>query len=127
MWARRPNPNGGATSVPVTNYNISFGDNYAVFPLQVPIPGKPLPRRQARCGAPDRLERLLGYDGRHLAAPAGGCRGWDARLLRLPVGKAPVGIAAITDGTSNTVLVGEGLPAQDANNEIWTATGASRA
>ncbi len=28
-----PNPNGGQTGVPCTNYMMSFGDNYAVLPL----------------------------------------------------------------------------------------------
>jgi prepilin-type processing-associated H-X9-DG protein len=34
-------------------------------------------------------------------------------------------IAGVTDGTSNTLLVGEGLPAEDANNDFWDFTGAA--
>ena len=33
------------------------------------------------------------------------------------------GIAGVTDGTSNTILVGEGLPEQDWNSCIWDAAG----
>jgi prepilin-type processing-associated H-X9-DG protein len=34
-------------------------------------------------------------------------------------------MAGVTDGTSNTLLVGESLPSEDANNEFYTATAAS--
>ena len=33
-------------------------------------------------------------------------------------------IANVTDGTSNTIIVGEALPTEDANNEVWVRTGA---
>jgi len=34
-------------------------------------------------------------------------------------------IASVTDGTSNTILVGEVLPIADANNAFWTSTGSA--
>jgi prepilin-type processing-associated H-X9-DG protein len=34
-----------------------------------------------------------------------------------------VSIASITDGTSNTLSVGESLPAQRADNNVWTFSG----
>ena len=38
---------------------------------------------------------------------------------------APVGVAGVPDGTSNTIMIGETLPEQDSNSEIWGATGTS--
>jgi prepilin-type processing-associated H-X9-DG protein len=35
-----------------------------------------------------------------------------------------VTIASVTDGTSNSILVGEVLPIQDANNRFWDGPGA---
>ena len=34
-------------------------------------------------------------------------------------------IASVTDGTSNSILVGEVLPLADANNAFWTSTGSA--
>ena len=34
-------------------------------------------------------------------------------------------IASVTDGTSNSILVGETVPIQDANNAFWTSTGSA--
>jgi prepilin-type processing-associated H-X9-DG protein len=31
----------------------------------------------------------------------------------------------VTDGTSNTIIVGEALPSQDSNNEVWGASGSA--
>src|SRR5262249_4597182 len=36
---------------------------------------------------------------------------------------APASIQSVTDGTSNTIIVGEVLPDQDANNEMYGHTG----
>ena len=36
-----------------------------------------------------------------------------------------VTIASVTDGTSNSILVGEVLPLADANNAFWTSTGSA--
>jgi len=117
-----PNPSGGAQMVPTTNYNMSFGDNYAVLPLSGPNPWEtpyPLP-----AGTTVRI----GYNGFWgtrgvIAAPAGDTemfRGFsDYRTMQW------TNMAGVTDGTSNTIMVGEALPDQDANNEVWTATGAA--
>jgi len=122
----QPNPpGGGARLVPVTNYNMSHGDNYTALPLignnPWETPSPPPPGTVVRIG----WQQLWGTKGPDFAPPAGdpavGMRGFsDYRT-----GQPPVGIADVTDGTSNTIIVGEGLPEQDANNEIWTATGAA--
>jgi len=110
--------------VPVISYAMSWGDNYAggplcggclpweVYPpLTVPTPGKP----------------QIGYNGywgtrwNPLAPTSGGTlRGFaDYSTMQIAT------IASVTDGTSNTILVGETVPIQDANNAFWTSTGSA--
>jgi prepilin-type processing-associated H-X9-DG protein len=116
-----PNPSGGAQLVPTTNYNYSFGDNYAVLPLSGANPWEtpgPVAAGQPRIG-------WNGFWGTRgvIAPPAGDVevfRGFsDYRTMQ------SCSLASVTDGTSNTLIVGEALPDQDANNEIWGATGAA--
>ncbi len=105
--------------VPVTNYNMSFGDNYAILPLSgvnpwesaLPLTNPALPR--------------IGFNGFwgttgviNYGGETGGMRGFaDYRTMGV------TNMAGVTDGTSNTLIIGEGLPKQDANNNIWDATG----
>lgn len=115
-----PTPPAGKTAgVPVTNYNMSFGDNYAVLPLSGQNPWEtPLP-------VPAGVFIRIGYNGFwgttgviKYGGETGGMRGFaDYRTMNV------TNMAGVTDGTSNTILVGEGLPAEDANNNIWDATG----
>ena len=101
---------------------MSFGDKYAISPLSGPNPWEsefPLP-----AGSTTRIG-WHGFWGTRgvIGAPAGdtelALRGFsDYRTM------GSTGIAGVTDGTSNTIFVGEGLPEDDANNEIWGATGA---
>jgi prepilin-type processing-associated H-X9-DG protein len=110
--------------VTVTNYNFSFGDNYALWPLNGANPWETDPTAVL---APGTMKR--GFDGfwgttsgnGGTAANTGGTmRGFsdyrDGQVTKL---------AGITDGTSNTILSGEVLPDEDANNEFWTFTGAA--
>ena len=114
-------PGGGARMVPTTNYNYSFGDNYAVLPLSGANPWEtpgPVAAGQPRIG----WSGFWGTKG--VIAPAPGdvevFRGFsDYRTMQ------SCGLASVTDGTSNTLIVGEALPDQDANNEIWASTGAA--
>ncbi len=71
--------------------------------------------------ASDRLERLLGDRFR---PPDGftSVHRHDARLLRLP-GTRPPNIAKLTDGTSNTIMVGEVLPSRAADSNFWYLNG----
>ncbi|MGP0069260.1 MAG: DUF1559 domain-containing protein [Isosphaeraceae bacterium] len=117
-----PNPSGGATGVPVTNYNMSFGDNYAVLPLcggVVPFETQPV-----TTVVPGLFRR--GWDGFwgtngsviSLAGGTGTMRGFsDYRTW------GTASIQSVTDGMSNTVIVGEVLPDQDGNNEMYGNTG----
>ena len=116
-------PGGGARMVPVSNYLVSFGDNYciggltpgATFPTETPYTLWPNPPGYARIGWP-------GYQGTFadinaqlppVAAP-GTLRGmFDVSTNQV------VSIASVTDGTSNTIAAGESLPAQRADNNVW--------
>ncbi len=121
MYGPPARPGGGSTGIPVTNYNMSFGDNYAILPLSGPNPWEtPLP---LPAGTPFRIGHN-GFWGTHdvinYGGESGGMRGFaDYRTMGV------TNMAGVTDGTSNTILVGEGLPRQDANNNIWDATGSS--
>ncbi len=113
----------GVDKVHVTNYNMSFGDNYAigglanggVNPWESPCTGT-----VPQIGQPGFWGTT--YDCAISNANGGGqMRGFaDYRT-----GQPPATVASVRDGLSNTVLVGEVLPSQDANNELFTATGAA--
>ena len=113
----------GARMVPVSNYLVSFGDNYcigaltpgATFPTETPYSLWPNPPGLARIGWP-------GYQGTFADINAnlpptgapGSLRGmFDATTNQV------VSVASITDGTSNTISAGESLPAQRADNNVW--------
>jgi prepilin-type N-terminal cleavage/methylation domain-containing protein/prepilin-type processing-associated H-X9-DG protein len=114
-----PPPNGGTPSVTVTNYMMSFGDNYAYWPLCGANPWEnilPLPVGTPRRG----YDGFWGTMGVINLVETGGMRAFsDYRTGQITK------IAAVTDGTSNTILVGEALPDQDANNDFWDFTGAA--
>jgi prepilin-type processing-associated H-X9-DG protein len=107
-----PDPN-----TPVSNYLASWGDNYAggdlcggCLPWET-FPGTNLLPGQVRIGWP-------GYWGtRHDGGAARGM--FDYLTMQV------ISIDSTTDGTSNTIMVGEALPIQAANNQFWSAPGAS--
>jgi len=114
------------TVVPVSNYAGSFGDNYAGGPLN----GGALPWERPTYSCPfvpvvGRVQ--IGYDGFWgtdftcaFARPGGQLRGiFDYRTLQFTK------IADITDGTSNTILVGEMLPDRAADSNFWHGNGAT--
>ena len=116
-------PGGGTPMVPVENYLGSFGDNYCIgcnsgmqFPTETPISVWPPVAGQQRVGWPGEQGTLLDIQCGTNAALGGGSplRGMfdvsDGQTVRL---------ASITDGTSNTICYGEGLPAQRADNNVW--------
>jgi prepilin-type N-terminal cleavage/methylation domain-containing protein/prepilin-type processing-associated H-X9-DG protein len=115
-----PNPGGGTVGVPVTNYNMSFGDNYAVTPLGC----APTPWEDTLPLAAGVIQRR-GYNGFwgttgviNYGGETGSMRGFsDYRSGQV------ASIASVTDGLSNTILYGEVLPDQDANNEMYGNTG----
>jgi prepilin-type N-terminal cleavage/methylation domain-containing protein/prepilin-type processing-associated H-X9-DG protein len=111
--------------VPVIDYAMSWGDNYAGGPLcngclpwetyypagTTPPVGKP------RIG-------YYGYWGTRwmpFSPNTGGqLRGFaDYSTMQIAT------VASVTDGTSNSILVGEVRPIGDANNAFWTSTGSA--
>jgi prepilin-type N-terminal cleavage/methylation domain-containing protein/prepilin-type processing-associated H-X9-DG protein len=121
-----PNPSGGATAVPCTNYFMSFGDNYAILPLSG---NNPWETNTTDCGGPALLPGQVrigwnGFWGTTWNCPAsnfnsgGVMRGFaDYRTGRMQT------LGGVTDGLSNTVMIGESLGEDDSNAELWTMTG----
>ncbi len=122
QWPAGNAPINPATGVmaavcPVSNYLASWGDNYAggdlcggCLPWET-YPGTNLPLGTTRIGYP-------GYWGTN--NDGGSARGMFDYLTM-----QKITIASVTDGTSNTILYGEALPIQAANNQFWNAPGAS--
>jgi prepilin-type processing-associated H-X9-DG protein len=122
MYGPPTNPNGGGTGVVSVNYHLSHGDNITVQGI---TPGtNPW---ETPCGT--NANPQIGYAGFWgttydcgvtTVNGGGQMRGFsDYRTGRFAT------IATVTDGLSNTLLVGETLPEEDANNEFYTATSAS--
>jgi prepilin-type N-terminal cleavage/methylation domain-containing protein/prepilin-type processing-associated H-X9-DG protein len=109
-----PYPPGNPTGtqlVPVTNYMMSFGDNYAVYPLSGANPWETAPGSNPQ----------IGWNGFWGTNNSGGTmRGF----ADYATGQT-ASVASVTDGTSNTVIVGEVLPLEDGNNEMWGFTGSA--
>jgi prepilin-type N-terminal cleavage/methylation domain-containing protein/prepilin-type processing-associated H-X9-DG protein len=114
------NPSTGqpVSVVPVSNYCGSFGDNYSSHSVALPwetpyasnlIPGQP------RIGWP-------GPWGVNQSSP--GCPvGPGLRGMFDYFGAQVVSLQGVTDGLSNTVLVGEVLPSQTADLNFWNFNG----
>jgi prepilin-type N-terminal cleavage/methylation domain-containing protein/prepilin-type processing-associated H-X9-DG protein len=110
--------------VPVIDYAMSWGDNYAGGPLdnghlpwERPWPPTNLVPGQPRIG-------YYGYWGTKwmpFSPNTGGTLRGFADYSTMQV----VTIASVTDGTSNSILVGEVRPVADANNAFWTSTGSA--
>jgi len=118
-----PTTGQNTTWTPVSNYAGSFGDNYCGgvlcnnLPWETPWNGNP-PLGQPRVG-------FNGYWGTAFGPPdgftqgAGQMRGFFDYRLTQP----PPTIASVTDGTSNTVLVGEMMPSRAADSNFWFQNG----
>jgi prepilin-type N-terminal cleavage/methylation domain-containing protein/prepilin-type processing-associated H-X9-DG protein len=114
------------TVVPVTNYAGSFGDNYAIFPLSGANPW------ETPCPVTGIIPVRIGWEGFWGTS-------FDCANDGPPSGTIPLGgklrgifdyrtaqftkISDVTDGTSGTVLVGEMLPQQAADNNFYMFNG----
>jgi len=116
-------PGGGTPRVAVTDYGVSFGDNYCIgalntgvtFPTETPYTLWPNPPGYPRIGWP-------GFQGTYAdinaQLPPVGAPGALRGMFDVNNGQT-VRIAGVTDGTSNTIAAGEVLPAQRADNNVW--------
>jgi prepilin-type N-terminal cleavage/methylation domain-containing protein/prepilin-type processing-associated H-X9-DG protein len=127
QWTDQPlDPSTGTTAAltPVANYAGSFGDNYCGGVLCSPgliweTPWNATPAiGQPRIG-------WNGYWGTPYGLPdgftngAGTTRGYfDYRSI-----SKPPNIAAVTDGTSNTIMAGEVIPSAAADSNFWYFNG----
>jgi prepilin-type N-terminal cleavage/methylation domain-containing protein/prepilin-type processing-associated H-X9-DG protein len=126
-WGPCPiNPATGTYSalMPVSNYAGSFGDNYCGgvlaapgLPWETPYTATPVPP-QVRIG-------WNGYWGTNFGGASGFVQGagamrgfFDYRLTQ-----KPPNIASVTDGTSNSIIVGEVLPSNAADSNFWMQNG----
>jgi prepilin-type N-terminal cleavage/methylation domain-containing protein/prepilin-type processing-associated H-X9-DG protein len=115
-----PNPSGGSTGVPCTNSYMSFGDNYAITPLGC----APTPWEDTLPLAAGVIQRrgYNGFWGTTNVVTYGGETGSMRGFSDYRSGQTAT-IQSVTDGMSNTILYGEGLPDQDANSEMYGNTG----
>jgi prepilin-type N-terminal cleavage/methylation domain-containing protein/prepilin-type processing-associated H-X9-DG protein len=118
-----PSTNKATLTVPVSNYAGSFGDNYCGgvlcnnLPWETPWNGNP-PLGAPRIGWNGYWGTNFGLPG-GFTAGAGIMRGFfDYRLTQ-----APATIASVTDGTSNTIIVGEMMPSRAADSNFWFQNG----
>jgi prepilin-type processing-associated H-X9-DG protein/prepilin-type N-terminal cleavage/methylation domain-containing protein len=129
-WDPPINPSTGQTLqiVPIIDYAMSWGDNYAGGSLGSNLPWETYVGTPNGGGTINPLKPRIGWNGywgtkwgvKGSGDPTGTLRGFaDYSTMQI------VAIASVIDGTSNSILVGEVLPIADANNAFWTSTGSA--
>jgi prepilin-type N-terminal cleavage/methylation domain-containing protein/prepilin-type processing-associated H-X9-DG protein len=120
-----PATGSSASQAAVKSYDGSFGDNYSVTTLLASSPwetpcGAELPRGQTRIGWPGFWGTTYGCDEAAGRNQGGTLRGiFDYRTGQF------TRLRSVTDGTSSTIIVGEGLSAQRADSTLWDANSAT--
>jgi prepilin-type processing-associated H-X9-DG protein len=132
-WGNYPNGDSPAnpftglpeTRVPYANYAGSFGDNYAIgalTPVQNPWESYPYPPTilpgQPQIGWPGFWGTA--FNSAISVQTGGQLRGYFGYRI---ANVGAVRVASIVDGTSNTIMVGETIPAQCACSNFWNNNG----
>jgi prepilin-type N-terminal cleavage/methylation domain-containing protein/prepilin-type processing-associated H-X9-DG protein len=120
-----PATGASAEVAPVQSYDGSFGDNYSMTTLSPSSPwetpcGVEPPAGQPRIGWPGFWGTTYGCNMSAGRDDGGKLRG----IFDYRTGQT-TRMRQITDGTSATILVGEGLSAQRADNTLWDASSAT--
>ena len=108
---QNPFTNTPENRVPYSNYAGSFGDNYAIGALTGPNPWETYPwpanppPGKIRIGYPGFWGTT--FDETNATRGPGQLRGYFCYRIQ---GIGPVRVASITDGTSNTIMLGESYP-----------------
>ena len=126
-WGPAPlDPSTGTYSplIVVSNYAGSFGDNYCGGILA----GGALPWETPYNASPPAFQPRIGWNG-YWGTNFGGASGFVAGqgsmrgYFDYRGGQKPPNVASITDGTSNTIMVGEVLPSNAADSNFWMFNG----
>jgi prepilin-type N-terminal cleavage/methylation domain-containing protein/prepilin-type processing-associated H-X9-DG protein len=130
-WGPAPiNPATGtyAPQITVSNYAGSFGDNYCGGPLA----GNGLPWETTWNASPLPGQARIGWNGYWGTAfgpptlggpPTGSMSGSMRGFFDYRGTQKPPNIAGVTDGTSNSIIVGEVLPSNAADSNFWMFNG----